>query len=152
MILVSACLAGQSVRYDGRKSHAPQLWEILKDKPFLALCPELLGGLAVPRPPARFEGAGEGQEGKDLLAGKARLVTPDGQDVSRAFIKGAELVVAAALRAGVTHCYLKDRSPSCGFDPFGKNPGKGPRQGVLTALLEEHGLEITEIRAPAWPR
>lgn len=152
MILVSACLTGQSVRYDGRSSRAPRLLELLKHKPYMALCPELLGGLAIPRPPAHFEGARIGQEGKDLLLGKAKLLTPDGKDVSQAFIKGAELVCAAALRAGVTHCYLKDRSPSCGFDPLGQNPDKGPRQGVLTALLQEHGLEITEIRAPAWPR
>ena len=149
MILVSACLLGQSVRYDGRHSHAPDLSALLCRKPFLALCPEYLGGLGVPRAPARFVGARPGREGPDVLAGRARLVDDSGRDVSRNFVDGARLVLELALAAGVTECLLKDRSPSCGYDPRRENPQGGPGLGVLAALMLEAGIKITEIRAQA---
>ena len=149
MILVSACLLGQSVRYDGRHSLAPDLADALAGKPFLALCPEYLGGLGVPRPPARFEGARPGQEGPDVISGRARLVNSLGQDVSRNFVDGARLVLDLVLSAGVKQAFLKDRSPSCGFDPERKNPGGGPGLGVLAAMLTEAGIEVTEVRASA---
>ena len=147
--MVSACLLGQSVRYDGRHSLSPELAADLAGKPFLALCPEIIGGLGLPRAPAHFEGAREGLEGPDLLAGRAKLVDSQGRDVSRAFAKGAEQVLDLALSAGVTECYLKDRSPSCGYDPRGENPRGGPGLGVLAALLLDAGVKITEVRAKA---
>ena len=55
----------------------------------------------------------------------------------------------AALSAKVSACLLKDRSPSCAWDPEGKNPKGGPGQGVLTALLIAHGLKVQEVRAKA---
>ena len=113
----------------------------------LALCPEVLGGLAVPRPPARLMGARPGHEGDDVLAGRARLVDTQGRDVTTAFIAGAREVLRQALAAGVREAWLKDRSPSCGHDPRGENPKGGSGQGVLTALLLAHGIAVREIRA-----
>lgn len=149
MILVSACLLGQRTRYDGRHSKADDLMKLIKDRQVLAVCPEMLGGLGVPRPPARFVDAGLGREGSDVLAGKARLINDQGVDVSQAFIDGAQESLMQALEAGVDQAYLKDRSPSCGHDPEGRNPNGGPGQGVLAALLIEYGIEIIEVRAAA---
>ncbi len=149
MILVSACLLGHRTRYDGRHSKADDLLKLIEDRQVLPVCPEMLGGLGVPRPPARFEGVSWGREGSDVLTGRARLVNSLGQDVSRAFIKGSGKALKQALEAGVKLAYLKDRSPSCGYDPKGVNPQGGPGQGVFTALLLEHGVEIIEVRAAA---
>jgi len=149
MLLMSACLLGQSTRYDGGHCLSPELWVHLQGQPHIALCPEVMGGLSVPRPPARFEGATPGQEGPEVLAGKARLLAEDGRDVSEAFIQGARLVLSMAKAAGVTKALLKDRSPSCGWDPDGKNPHGGPGQGLLAALLKAEGIEVVEIRAGA---
>ncbi len=149
MILVSACLLGHCTRYDGRHSLDEQLARRLDKEAVLALCPETAGGLGVPRAPARFCGARPGCEGADLLAGRARLIDANGQDVSRAFIQGAREVLEQALAAGVRRAFLKDRSPSCGYDPAGANPLGGVRLGVLAALLVQRGFEITEVRAPA---
>ena len=149
MILVSACLLGQSVRYDGRHSFSAELAAMLAQKPYLALCPEFMGGLGIPRSPARFVDARPGLEGPDVLSGRARLVNGEGMDVSRAFTDGAGLVLDLALSAGVTECFLKDRSPSCGFDPQRENPLGGPGLGVLAALLLDAGIKITEVRARA---
>jgi uncharacterized protein YbbK (DUF523 family) len=155
VILVSACLAGQPTRYDGRVFPVHPDVAALDPARMLALCPETLGGLPTPRPPARFVGARPGQEGGDVLAGRARLFDAQGRDVSAAFIAGAQEVLARALAAGVTQAWLKDRSPSCAHDPAGANPQAGPagpRQGVLTALLLAHGIAVREIRMPASPR
>lgn len=147
MILVSACLLGHCTRYDGRHSLCPDLRQDLGGQRLLALCPEVLGGLGVPRPPAHYLGGRFGQEGRDLLAGRARLLNGQGRDVSQAFIAGARAVLAQALAAGVRRAYLKDRSPSCGYDPQGRNPAGGIGLGVLSALLLEQGIEVIEVRA-----
>lgn len=149
MILVSSCLTGRCTRYDGRHSLDPQFMRRMEGRPILALCAEVAGGLPVPRPPAHFEGARPGREGEDLLNGRARLIDSEGRDVSRAFVDGAQAVLGQALATGVTHAYLKDRSPSCGYDPQGLNPKGGVRLGVLAALLLRHGIEVHEVRAAA---
>lgn len=145
MILVSACLLGQVTRYDARVLAAPAWLAAMDPRQLLPLCPEVLGGLAVPRPAARIVGATPGSEGTDVLAGRARVLTAEGQDVTAAFIAGAQAVLARALAAGVTSACLKDRSPSCGHDPQGQNPRGGPVQGVLTALLLDRGIEVMEV-------
>jgi uncharacterized protein YbbK (DUF523 family) len=149
MILVSACLLGQSTRYDGGHCLSPELWVHLQGKPHIALCPELMGGLSIPRAPARFVGATPGREGSEVLAGRAHLLTEDGSDVSAGFIRGARWVLALAKAAGVTKALLKDRSPSCAWDPLCHNPHGGPGQGVLAALLNAECIEVVEIRAEA---
>ncbi len=149
MFLVSACLLGQSTRYDGGHSLAPELWVHLQGQPHIALCPELMGGLSVPRPAARFVDATPGREGAEVLTGRAHLLADDGSDLSEAFIKGARRVLAAAKAAGVTKALLKDRSPSCAWDPYRQNPHGGPGQGVLAALLNAEGIEVVEIRTGA---
>ncbi len=149
MILVSACLLGQRVRYDGRHCLREEVRGLLGHEPVLALCPEVLGGLGTPRPPARFVGACFGREGEDLLAGRARLVNAEGRDVSLAFARGARAVAKLCREHGVRLALLKDRSPSCGWDPQGVNPQGGPGQGVLAALLCQMGVTLREVRSSA---
>ncbi|MEW5913150.1 MAG: DUF523 domain-containing protein [Thermodesulfobacteriota bacterium] len=149
MILVSACLLGQPVRYDGRHSFSQEALRLVGNEPVLALCPEVMAGLGVPRPPARFVGARRGQEGQDLLDGRARLLDDQGRDVSQAFVRGSRIVLAQALEGGVRLALLKDRSPSCAWDPEGNNPQDGPGLGVLAALLKAADIELREVRAAA---
>ncbi len=151
LILVSACLAGLTTRYDGRALPAHSAVAALDPARVLALCPEVLGNLPTPRPPARFADARPGHEGEDVLAGRARLLDAMGRDVSAAFIAGAREALGLALAAGVGQAWLKDRSPSCAHDPRGANPLGGPRQGVLTALLLAHGIKVVEMRLSASP-
>ncbi len=146
MILVSACLWGEPTRYDGQASACPSLKKRLAGREVLVLCPEVMGGLPVPRPAAAFVNASPGQEGQELLAGRARLIDATGCDVSQAFISGAQKVLNLALLRGVKCAYLKDRSPSCAYDLESLNPKGGPRLGVLAALLAAHGIEIKEVR------
>jgi uncharacterized protein YbbK (DUF523 family) len=144
--MVSACLWGEKTRYDGWARPCPALRSRLAKEEIILICPELAGGLAVPRSPAAFTGARPGREGYDLLAGRAGLINGEGQDVSRAFIDGARKVLRLALAKKVELAYLKDRSPSCAFDPLGLNPRGGVRLGVLSALLTAHRIAVREVR------
>jgi uncharacterized protein YbbK (DUF523 family) len=105
------------------------------------VCPEEEAGLGTPRPPAEIVGG----DGRDVLAGRARVMTEGGIDVTEAYLAGATSALDAALEAGATTAILKARSPSCGkglvYDgTFSRTKRAGV--GVTTALLEANGIEV----------
>ncbi|MBK1689234.1 DUF523 domain-containing protein [Rubrivivax gelatinosus] len=112
-VLVSACLLGDAVRWDGghKRLDAAVLRRWQAEGRVVGFCPECAAGLPVPRPPAEIE---PGADAAAVLAGRARVVARDGQDVSAAFVAGAEAALRAAHEAGATVALLKDASPSCG--------------------------------------
>ncbi|WP_067173283.1 DUF523 domain-containing protein [Microtetraspora niveoalba] len=143
-VLVSACLLGRRVRYDGgaKTSEDELLAAWSSEGRVIPFCPEVAGGLPVPRPPAEIEG---GAGGDAVLAGTARILTPDGDDVTEAFVAGARRALDAARAAGARVAILKEGSPSCGslrvYDgTFSGN--STPGRGVTTALLEQHGIRV----------
>ncbi|WP_409287273.1 DUF523 domain-containing protein [Pseudomonas guariconensis] len=141
-VLVSACLLGQPVRYDGRDSGHPDLlqrWQA--EGRVVPLCPEVAGGLPTPRPPAEIP---RGQ-GAAVLDGQAQVVTVTGLDVSEAFLAGARQALALVREHGIRVAVLKAGSPSCGnrltYD--GTFSGvKVPGEGVTTALLRREGVLV----------
>ena len=141
-VLVSACLLGQPVRYDGRASGHPdvvQRWQA--EGRVVPLCPEVAGGLPTPRPPAEIPGG----QGVQVLDGQARVVTVSGDDVSEAFLAGARRALELVRRHGIRVAVLKAGSPSCGnrltYD--GTFSGvKVPGEGVTTALLRREGVLV----------
>ena len=142
-ILVSRCLLGEPVRYDGRAkplSH-PLLQRWREQGLLVPVCPEVLGGLDAPRPPAEIAGG----DGADVLAGRARVLTIDGEDVSAAFIEGAQQARELAEREGCAFALLKENSPSCGTHRIAAGSFDGsrrPGQGITTALLRAAGLRV----------
>ena len=142
-ILVSACLLGQPVRHDGRAKPLPHplLEQWRRRGLLLPVCPELLGGLGVPRPAAEIVGG----SGADVLAGRARVVNIHGQDVTGAFLRGAEAVRSLAAEHGCAFALLKENSPSCGVHRIHDGSFCGrlrPGAGVTTAMLEAAGLRV----------
>lgn len=143
-VLVSACLVGRPVRYDGRaKALGGDLVARWRAEGRLVVhCPEVAGGLPVPRPPAEIEpGAGAA----DVLAGGARILTPDGDDVTAAFVAGARAALETARRHGASVAVLKESSPSCGLHEvydgtFGGRKRPGP--GVTARLLLDSGIAV----------
>lgn len=141
-VLVSACLLGQPVRYDGRDSGHPDLlrrWQA--EGRVVPLCPEVAGGLPTPRPPAEIPGG----QGGSVLDGEAQVLTVLGEDVSEAFLKGADLALALVRRHCIGVAVLKSGSPSCGnlltYD--GSFSGtKVPGEGVTAALLRREGVKV----------
>ncbi len=130
--LVSACLVGLPARYDGRTRPSPACRRAMGNSIWIPVCHEQLCGLPTPRPAADIIGG----TGKDVLAGRARVVTRPGMDVTDHFIAGAEQVLAIARAQPVTAVFLKGRSPSCGVSPL---------PGVTAALLLAHGFEVREF-------
>ncbi|TDD80256.1 DUF523 domain-containing protein [Actinomadura darangshiensis] len=142
-ILVSSCLAGRPVRYDGAaKPVAGGLFERWRSEGRLVpFCPEVSGGLAVPRPPAEIVGG----DGGDVLDGTARIRTGTGDDVTDEFLRGARLALEAATRSGARIALLKEGSPSCGSHRTHDGTFTGsaaPGTGVTTALLRRSGIRV----------
>jgi uncharacterized protein YbbK (DUF523 family) len=143
-VLVSACLLGQNVRYDGGNKlcqvETLQRWRA--EGKVMALCPEVSGGFPTPRPPAEIAAPGGGTE---VLMNRAKVIEISGLDVTAGFVAGA----AAALEHVKTHrirvAVLKEGSPSCGsaytYDGTFSG-GTTNKPGVTTALLRANGVLV----------
>jgi len=139
--LVSACLLGVPCAYDGRGRAVPELLALAAKGQVVPICPEVAGGLAAPRPTAEIVGG----DGGDVLDGRARVMTVAGEDVTAAYLRGAECALRAARRYGITTAILKQRSPSCGSRRIydGTHSGRlRVGQGVTVALLRRHGITV----------
>ncbi|QIH11553.1 MULTISPECIES: DUF523 domain-containing protein [unclassified Pseudomonas] len=141
-ILVSRCLLGHRVRYDGGASGPfDQLAAWQQEGRVVALCPEVAGGLPTPRAAAEIPGG----QGVDVLQGRAPVMTTEGEDVSAEFLSGARQALALVEKHGIRIAVLKANSPSCGnlltYD--GTFSGvKVPGEGVTAALLKQHGVQV----------
>lgn len=154
-ILVSACLVGINCRYDGRHCLQVNLLRELRAKPLLVICPELLGGLPTPRPPAQLvfleSGSSVENAGWEVIKGRASIVWSTGGDVTHSFIRGAENVMRLIKLLAIKRAYLKSRSPSCGLGIVSSwDPAKGfsfpiPGDGVLTTLVRKAGIKIISV-------
>ncbi len=141
MIIVSACLAGFSCRYDGGSNQVKLIAKLVKEGKAVAVCPEELGGMSTPREPAEIVRG----SGNDLLSGIAIVKNRSGQDVSREFIHGALETWEIAKRHHACVAILKERSPSCGSTQIYDGTFNGQKKagrGVTAALLHEHGIEV----------
>ncbi|MFB6468820.1 DUF523 domain-containing protein [Cytobacillus sp. Hz8] len=141
MILVSSCLAGIKVRYDGGDCLNDRIKKLLEENKAISICPEVLGGLPIPRIPAEIVGG----DGEDVLENKALVMDQTGKDVTDSFLQGAYAVLKKAQEVGATCVILKENSPSCGssFIYNGHfNGEKKPGMGVTTALLKRNGIEV----------
>nr|WP_249260660.1 DUF523 domain-containing protein [Halomonas caseinilytica] len=142
-ILISACLLGQPVRYDGRaKTQESDLLACWREQGRLVtVCPEVQAGLATPRAPAEIQ-AGDGH---DVLEGSARVITRDHEDVTPAFLHGAELALALCQRHRIRYAILTEASPSCGSQRIYDGDFAGHTvagMGVTSALLTRHGVKV----------
>ncbi|WP_136679027.1 DUF523 domain-containing protein [Neptunomonas sp. XY-337] len=139
-ILMSACFLGQKVRYDGRHSliEHPLIKKWQEEGRLIPFCPEVAGGLPIPRAPAEIKNH------HPVL-----VVDQNEKDVTPQFVTGAELAVERAKREGACCALLKSRSPSCGnrevYD--GKFSGTVvPGAGVTAAELQRHGIPVFNER------
>ncbi|NRP84685.1 hypothetical protein GFPCMMHI_00562 [Ensifer adhaerens] len=147
-ILVSACLMGHAVRYDGRSKPLihPAIYRWREEGRLVTICPEMSAGMAVPRPPAEIENSAAGE---DVLAGTARVMEISGGDVTEGFRQAAENALALARETGCRYALLIDGSPSCGsgFIYDGSfSGGRHPGHGVTAALLQQAGVEVYSDR------
>ena len=143
-ILVSACLLGDPVRWDGGSRSLSQGlipgWQAAGR--LVPVCPERAGGLPVPRPRAEIE---PGATAAQVLGGSARVLDEHGADVSTAFLAGAAAAVDLARAEGCRFALLTEGSPSCGVRAVADGRFAGtrvPGQGVTAAALERAGVRV----------
>ena len=133
-LLVSACLLGCRCRYDGASREHPLAKELAEHHTLVPVCPEQLGGLSTPRPPAERRGG--------------LVVTRDGTDVTEQYRRGAEEALRLCRGLGCEAAVLKERSPSCGCGAVYDGTFSGtlvPGDGVTAELLRAHGVEVGAI-------
>lgn len=137
MYIISGCLVGIPCKYNGGTNTVPSLKDFLKGKSYVSVCPETMGGLEAPRPPAEIQ--------------QGRVKNAFGEDLTEAFRKGAEKAYERAVKkaeeAGeeLELAILKARSPSCGsgtvYDgTFSRVTVDG--DGMFAALLKEKGIPV----------
>ncbi|EPN1675216.1 DUF523 domain-containing protein [Cronobacter turicensis] len=138
-ILVSACLMGFKVRYDGSEKAQliDQLRRWQKEQRLVIHCPELAAGLPTPRPPAEIvSGDNKTQD---------RVIEITGKDVTEHYQLGAWLALRTAQNAGCTAALLTDGSPTCGSQFIYGGSFSGRRKsgmGVAVSLLSAHGIAV----------
>lgn len=140
--MVSSCLAGMKVRYNGTDCLDEKIQKLLNENQAIAVCPELLGGFSTPREPAEIVGG----DGEAVLAGTAKVVDRSGIDVTELYLKGAYITLEKAREVSATMVVLKENSPSCGSTMIYNGEFKGKKiagNGVTAALLRKNGIEVT---------
>ncbi len=142
-IMVSACLLGESVRYNGSDMPVSDLKfsELIAANDIVSFCPEVAAGLPTPRPPAEIQNG----TGDHVLNGRAQVLGKNGIDVTQAFIKGAELALAICIEHGIKIAVLTEASPSCGTNTIYDGHFRGIKingMGVTTSLLRSHGIKV----------
>ena len=131
MQIVSACLAGIKCRYNGESFPVPEVTKMVKEGEAIPVCPEILGGLPIPRQP------GEQYKGK--------VLAKNGEDVTDEYVRGAGIALQIALLAGCSQAVLKARSPSCGSDRIYDGTFSGrliDGDGIFAKLLKDHGITV----------
>ena len=131
-LIISACLLGEKCRYDGESKPCDAINELKKKFLLLPVCPECMGGLSTPRPPAEIQADG-------------RVVNREGSDVTAAYHRGAESVLALARREGCTLALLKEKSPSCGKGKIYDGSFTGTLtdgNGICADLLMQNGIKV----------
>ncbi|MFA4916474.1 MAG: DUF523 domain-containing protein [Syntrophales bacterium] len=138
MIIVSACLLGIKCRYDGKTSPDKKMLAMAHEGIFIPLCPEQLGGLPTPRPPAQIVGG----QGIDVLDERAKVCDANNREVTHHFLKGAEEVIRIAKLMKVKKAIMKEMSPSCGVCSIYQHDVIVEGMGVTTALLMRTGIHV----------
>lgn len=132
-IMVSACLLGDNVKYNGGNNRHEKVLEYIKGHEAVPVCPEMLGGLPVPRAP------GEIQDGI--------VRNEDGTSVDYEYRTGAAKALEIAESERIDMAILQSRSPSCGVNQIYDGSFTGRKikgMGVFARLLSEKGYKVVD--------
>ena len=146
-VLVSACLLGDPVRFDGGALFFEDqtLTQWRKQGRLVSICPEVAGGLPVPRPRSEIVGG----DGHRVLTGRSSVTNITGLDVTRFFLTGAQKALELARSYNIRLAVFKEGSPSCGSGYIYDGSFSGirkPGEGVAAALLEKNGVRVFSER------
>lgn len=141
MFIVSGCFCGINCKYNGGNNLNEDILRLMKEGRAIPVCPEQLGGQETPRPAHEICGG----SGSDVLDGKAKVLGPDGDDVTEQFVKGAYETLKIAKECGAAVAILKARSPSCGAGTIYDGNFTGAKvegNGVTAELLIRSGIKV----------
>ena len=130
-ILVSACLLDVHCRYDGSGMLHNSVANLPNSHHLIPVCPEILGGLGIPRPPAEIK--------------EGRVVSFTGADITENYVIGAEETLKLAKLFNCKLAILKERSPSCGSGTIYDGSFTGiltDGNGITAELLRQNGIEV----------
>ena len=130
-ILISACLIGDKTRYDGHSNYSPLIKELLEKYELVPFCSEVEGGLPTPRKPSERR--------------KDRVFNIEGKDVTKNYLKGAELALNICKYLEIKIAILKDGSPACGVHQIHDGTFSGRKikgMGVTASLLAKNGIKV----------
>ena len=133
-IAVSACLLGENCKYNGGNNYSERLRDYIKDKDVVAVCPEVLGGLPIPREPS------------EIVNGIVRH--KDGTSVDKEFKKGAKAALEIVKEQNAEIVILQSGSPSCGVNAIYDGSFSGriiSGQGIFADLLKRNGIKAIDI-------
>ena len=132
-IMVSACLLGQKCKYNGGDNYCESLMDFLKGHEVIPVCPEVAGGLPVPRPSCEIVDG--------IVMNKA------GESADREFRTGAGLCLKKAIDERIDLAILQSRSPSCGVNQIYDGTFSGKLiegRGIFADLLMQNGFRIMD--------
>lgn len=130
-ILVSACLLGENCKYSGGNNKNDEVIALGDSFELIPVCPECFGGLTIPRLPSEIKGG--------------RAYAKDGEDVTDAFVSGAEQTLYIAKETNAPCAVLKENSPSCGFGKIYDGTFSGNKidgNGITAQLLFDNEIQI----------
>ena len=131
-ILISACFLDIQCRYDGKGSYLQYLDELMERYNLIPICPEIMGGLGIPRKPAERI--------------RDKVMNISGQDVTKYFERGAKEALKIARLYNCKYAILKERSPSCGYGRIYDATFSGiliEGNGVTADLFIHNGITVT---------
>ena len=152
-IVVSACLLGESCRYDGRSKPCARVQELAVDgHELVPICPEVMGGLPTPRTPCEIVRAPWMKSKKARTANERSwtILDASGADRAAAYARGAQAELARAKEAGCELAILKAKSPSCGSGEVYDGTFSGtlvPGWGIAAATFRDAGITVIDETA-----
>lgn len=136
LYLVSACLAGVNCRYNGQNALNEKIEELVLQGKAIPICPEVIGGLIIPRSCCEIIKDGDGKE---------KIISKDGEDFTEEFSAGAQKTLEIAKTLGAKKAILQSRSPSCGKGMIYDGTFSGvliEGNGFTADLLIRNGIEV----------
>ena len=131
---VSACLIGMNTKYNGGNNYSSKLAKLLKSYDIVPVCPEVLGGLPIPRDPA------------EIVDGE--VLTREGMSVDDEFRIGARKAIDILKAEDIDFVILQSRSPSCGVGKIYDGSFTGrltDGDGIFVRLLKEEGIKAIDV-------
>lgn len=131
-VLVSSCLLGNNCKYNGGNNRNEKILKFLADKEVIMVCPEVMGGLSIPRL-------------KSEITSDDRVINELKEDVTNEFLKGAKIALELAIKHDVKLAIVKEKSPSCGKNKIYNGEFNGTLiegSGIFTRELKKLGVKV----------